>query len=667
MRKVIPVLLLLLFLFTGCRALRPDPASAESSESTGETSVETSTETSVESGSGSESSAEPSVPSEPRFFEERTLREGTQSLYEVPLNIETQAHFVSMNRFVDLYLFLFYTKDEQDKFALELYLYDMEQLSVEASTVLNGFTQLPLLQVIGGKIALLSSNTGTLQVLNSDLTPYETFELGEIPPDGECILSADCKTLYTLVWNDRIIATDLASMHSQTFLSGLAETYGSDVSGTRRLFTYLDPETRFYVAASLDLDTGVIERQPFECDSSWVFRCGDTWLSEMYGNPECWLIGDSAQALSFRSEAYYHSLAAPDRILIEDENGKALYRFDGTFVGRIEKPDDVYHTEYLYSEAYAGYFFLEVKNAGTGTLMFWSPDDSAQSEPLALEPVKEETVPEGAAVSERLYERAREIGETYGVEMRIADQCPTQYSGFECEQMLDEDTIEAALEQLDAALSRYPEKFISQLSCGHYPKTRIDLVCSLRRSADTLPPEDEEVNGYTSVDAFVSNLTGDCHLIVMNIENELMIATNLYHEFSHVIDNVLEWDAGQRKDALYSEEDWKKCSPDDFEYAYDYYYLPDEFFYDSYDDYFVDVYARTFPTEDRARILEYAMASPDYLAMYDGMLGKLRYYSACIRDAFDTTGWPEYTQWEIPLELKENGTYGGEDYYDDAA
>ena len=29
-----------------------------------------------------------------------------------------------------------------------------------------------------------------------------------------------------------------------------------------------------------------------------------------------------------------------------------------------------------------------------------------------------------------------------------------------------------------------------------------------------------------------------------------------------------------------------------------------------------------------------------------GMAEKMRYYAACIRDCFDTEGWPESTLWE---------------------
>ena len=32
--------------------------------------------------------------------------------------------------------------------------------------------------------------------------------------------------------------------------------------------------------------------------------------------------------------------------------------------------------------------------------------------------------------------------------------------------------------------------------------------------------------------------------------------------------------------------------------------------------------------------------------VHPGLVGKLRYYSQCIRDCFDTTGWPEVTVWE---------------------
>ena len=70
-----------------------------------------------------------------------------------------------------------------------------------------------------------------------------------------------------------------------------------------------------------------------------------------------------------------------------------------------------------------------------------------------------------------------------------------------------------------------------------------------------------------------------------------------------------------------------------------------------YDGWFVDYYACTFPTEDRARIMEYAMAEVYWPFEGDTPIDdKLAYYSRCIRDCFDTTGWPEKTAWEQAID-----------------
>ena len=63
--------------------------------------------------------------------------------------------------------------------------------------------------------------------------------------------------------------------------------------------------------------------------------------------------------------------------------------------------------------------------------------------------------------------------------------------------------------------------------------------------------------------------------------------------------------------------------------------------------YFLSDYSMTYPTEDRAEILSYAMYG--YVEEYKRnpkVFDKLDYYSRCIRDCFDTTGWPDVTSWE---------------------
>lgn len=66
--------------------------------------------------------------------------------------------------------------------------------------------------------------------------------------------------------------------------------------------------------------------------------------------------------------------------------------------------------------------------------------------------------------------------------------------------------------------------------------------------------------------------------------------------------------------------------------------------------YFDSDYSMTYPTEDRATRFAAAMTQAPLLEESPGMQKKLDYYARCIRDCFDTEGWPEVTAWEQPLQ-----------------
>ena len=63
-------------------------------------------------------------------------------------------------------------------------------------------------------------------------------------------------------------------------------------------------------------------------------------------------------------------------------------------------------------------------------------------------------------------------------------------------------------------------------------------------------------------------------------------------------------------------------------------------------DSFIDSYATVSPSEDRARVMEYAMLEFNAFWGHDNLTEKLRFYCSCIRDAFDTTNWPNRLPWE---------------------
>ena len=250
----------------------------------------------------------------------------------------------------------------------------------------------------------------------------------------------------------------------------------------------------------------------------------------------------------------------------------------------------------------------------------------------------------GTAVSAELYEEAAVLSERFGISIRIADQCDTDYYGYTAAPILDGEMIRTGLALLEDTLSRYPEGFFSQLCYDNYRKIEINLMGSL--TPKDLP---EDANGFTSFVAFVEHHDSKS-VMVLDLTYGLSLKQHIYHEFSHMIDGRLQFEANLREDALYSEEAWAAMNPEGFDYQWDYHTVDDSIWWDGYDAWFIDAYSRTFPKEDRARILEYAMFGyHDPFTEGSPLRDKLAYYAACIRDSFDTTGWPEVTLWEEPL------------------
>ena len=127
---------------------------------------------------------------------------------------------------------------------------------------------------------------------------------------------------------------------------------------------------------------------------------------------------------------------------------------------------------------------------------------------------------------------------------------------------------------------------------------------------------------------------------------------NVYHEITHITDGRLSWDAQLRSDALFSEESWNKLLPEGFAYAQTYQDLTGSSVWEYVNSgYFVNDYACRFPTEDRATMMEMAITGNDFIFEVNPHLyDKLEYYSECIRDCFNTEGWPETTAWEKMLD-----------------
>ena len=654
MRKPVSLLLaiwLLLSMLTGCGVTElPDQAGAD-------VTVDAEVPKEV---TGPECPEEPDLSKEPEplpaLLENREALDGAGVLWYIPNEtLETE-------RYQDLYAVgdnllltrLVYNGDPYGGgAACTLHL---AMLSVETGTVLqevslDGFVSTHV-QICADRIAVSDWETGRLILLDSALNICAEYTLDE--NWHSAYLSYDAETIYGLTAEEGICAEVLATGEQTWQLEQLRDVYASALRDDTVSFSCVNLATQFTEYGVLNLTDGSVELLPYDGAFYGVSYCDGTWLSGVLGEDELILVGETETPayLDIGNGSVQLSAAGEETRLLAFRVGAggdlsmALYDTDGAFLSSAAQPlfRQAYCTTPVWSSLCGGYFFTVTTYEGDTQLLFWDLSVPMQGEDLAVL-TREDLLPEeGTAVSQALYERAEALSAAYGVNIRIAEQCDTEYFTYITEQNLNEDEIAAALEILNETLSDYPDGFMEQLKYGTYRELEINLTGAL--TPRDLP---EDANGFTSFIAFVEQ-SEDKTIMVLDIGEGLAMKQHFYHEMSHVIDRKLEFDAQYREGARYSEEAWSAMNPDGFDYTWDYHRLPDGIYWDGFDNWFIDTYSRTFPSEDRARILEYAMIGHHYPFEEEGPLReKLEFYAACIRDCFDTAGWPEVTLWEEAL------------------
>ncbi len=235
----------------------------------------------------------------------------------------------------------------------------------------------------------------------------------------------------------------------------------------------------------------------------------------------------------------------------------------------------------------------------------------------------------------RCQKRAKELSEKFGVEILLWTDAtgyqPTDYS------LLPEHRVpllQQGLDTLEAALSRYPEGFLNQASSKGI---RICLVRSI-----TGNPEAEVLESAVGLQ-FWDNRAVPCVAITLGNESE----QSIHHELFHIIETKV-----MGNNSNY--DNWEDLNPEGFSYDYD--YLANL----KRDDYeliegpsraFIDLYSMSYPREDRARIMEYAITEghEEYFSTA-AMQTKLRRICLGIRGAFGLKKSTETYLWEQYLE-----------------
>ena len=320
-------------------------------------------------------------------------------------------------------------------------------------------------------------------------------------------------------------------------------------------------------------------------------------------------------------------------------DGMILDRYDlasGLRTARVTIPTELYIMNLAQGGDGCIYFALYDTQLHSDLLYRWDPEKSPTSDQrIYTGPYYTAENPDYAGLA-LCRGQAADISARFGSTARVwADGILDQpeYYALEAEYLVH--VLSRELLLLEHRLGNYPPGFLKQLSdcCG-------GLTINLVRSIRGLPGG----TSLSSADGLQFRTDSGCHIaLTAQADTE----RTLYHELCHIIDTQILNTTGHY-------DSWDSLNPRDFAYANSY-TLP----YDPKADvwiqggsrYFIDAYSTTFPKEDRARIMEYAMTEGNEEIFREaGLQRKLFILCTAIREAFCLQDYPEPLLWEQYLD-----------------
>ncbi len=248
-----------------------------------------------------------------------------------------------------------------------------------------------------------------------------------------------------------------------------------------------------------------------------------------------------------------------------------------------------------------------------------------------------------------LTDRAAKLEDLYGVRILIGTNVPSEFSDYSAEACTDTAVIDGSLSVLENVLSLYPDTYFTQLKGGYYRNIVFYLTGALH-------PLDASSN-ISNAGAFATESNGTMQL-AFDLYDDLSPDT-VVHELTHAADYRF---AGE---GLLNEEEWNSMNPEGFSYYYSYI----NEFGESYETagspdhtavsgcpadevWFIDPYSKTYPMEDRARLMETLLSGrTPYSGCFRGrhLKEKLSFYFRFLRETLDDGSWPALTSWEEAL------------------
>lgn len=310
--------------------------------------------------------------------------------------------------------------------------------------------------------------------------------------------------------------------------------------------------------------------------------------------------GETIQRLAPAGEGVFHPLFGSKFLISHetDSTGTNLICYDleqGNVLSRVRlagigEPMGMV----IKQESGEIWFFAENLITGESALYCWDSALSAQTlEESFLSPYYTAASPDREGLK-RCQEQAATLSKTYGIRIELwEDALSPLPKGYRVTSEYMVGVYERYLPILEKALSAFPKDIYQKL--GRQSQNGKLTISLVREVYST-----NELGSLTLEEGahFWSN--GSSYLVLtMNDQLE----QNVYHELFHAMDSYILTETK-------SYDDWRKLNPSGF--TYDYSYITNE--YRDPKDYlepetraFIDLYSMSYPKEDRARIMQYAM------------------------------------------------------------
>lgn len=590
---------------------------------------------------------------EDSILADKTAWRTSGNLFEADSHAWENIQGSSLYRFQNDLLTTYYLYDSD----LKMSFYYMNIISIENGEVLYQTKiegpEVPEIQIISDQIILKDLGTKKAYVFDAQLNLAAEYQFDS----SSFVFDQTGEKVYVFTSDAGVQIIDLKTDTETFILEEERSFYLCDVNDNYASITYVDVNTLMKTGGILNLETGELTAFPLEKSPELIAFGDDIWLSKLHAETETYVTGklDALKTFSAQSGTEVSFVNGSSHILQKAYNDAwqemlTVYDSSGKYLSSTELIGTANSLTYemAWFEEYNGYFFTMMSDEdGMDRLLFWDLSVESSGEDIVFGMLEElDVVPEGSGVPQEYFDRAEAITEKYGMQILIADQCDTVFSDHTGELLLREEDLTMALNTIEATFASYPEGFFEQLKHNTYSQIEVHVEGLLKKNTST-----EEVMYISQAFVFTEE---DKLVMVLDARGTFGDTINatlqqtIYHEFSHMIDKKLEFNSQYHADAVYSDEGWLALNPEGFEYNNSYYGTLDP----AYEDYFVDHYACSNATEDRARVMEHAsIGSVDVFEGHQGLIDKLDYYCRGIRDGFDTTGWPEETPWEKTLNL----------------